>query len=262
MMARWFVTLIISVALLGSGCCCVPACSPCGGPFGPRAGMRCMCLPCLPPPIVWRGGCNECGPSACEPCGDCCRECGILPFFRRSLTCGKGCGEIYVNEWVSDPPDCCDPCDMCYGQWTGAQGSCRLGPFQRILAAFHGYSYCQRPYSGPWCPPCGRPACGPDCGCGGNVAPHGADIYYEGPTTRGSPLMPHIEGKSILEENWDAPRIRPEPGKPIHKAEQPSRPQMTRRDPPQTSQMASRPQQQPGTGQPIGTGVRRANYEP
>jgi len=73
--------------------------------------------------------------------------------------------------------------------------------------------------------------------------------------------MPHIEGKSILEENWDAPKARPEPGKPIHKAEQPSRPQMTSRTQPQVPQTASR-QQSISSRQPIGTGVRRANYEP
>src|SRR5687767_15100972 len=123
MMARWFFALVVSAAFAGSGCCCLPRpCGPCG-PLGARGGACCLCLPCLPPPIVWRGGCSECGPSACEPCGSC-RECGILPFLRYSKTCGKGCGEIYINEWVSDPPDCCDPCDKCYGQWTGAQGPC------------------------------------------------------------------------------------------------------------------------------------------
>lgn len=39
--------------------------------------------------------------------------------------------------------------------------------------------------------------------------------------------MPH-HGQSILEENWDIPRPTPEAGKPIHKAQQPTRAQMTR----------------------------------
>jgi hypothetical protein len=139
-----------------------------------------------------------------------------------------------------------------------------MGPFQRLLAAFHGYRYCQRPYAGPWCPPCGRPFCGPNCGdgcgCGADVMPHGADIYYEGPVTKGGQPIPHFDGKSILDENWDAPKTRPEPGKPIHKAEQPSRPQMTRAAP-QMSQPMPRTQQA-SNRQPVGTGVRRANYEP
>ena len=271
MMARLF-TLIAAATLVGSGCCCVPACGPCGGPFGPRAGMRCLCLPCLPPPIIWNGGCNECGPSACEPCGNACRECGIFPFLMHSKTCGKGCGEIYFNEWVSDPPDCCDPCDQCHGQFTGAQGPCNLGPFQRVLAAFHGYRYCQRPYAGPWCPPCRNapcgPSCGPGCGCGAEMSPHGADVYYEGPAVNGSQVIPHIDGKSILDENWDAPKATPEPGKPIHKAEQPTRPQMTRQAPQMSQPMSQRPpqamtRQQASTtnGRPIGSGVRQANYQ-
>lgn len=94
------------------------------------------------------------------------------------------------------------------------------------------------------------------------MAPHGADIYYEGPKPRSGEPIPHIEGQSILEENWDMPRARPEPGKPIHKAEQPSsRPQMTRRAPPQMSQpMGPRPQQATYR-QPVGTGVRQANFD-
>jgi hypothetical protein len=47
---------------------------------------------------------------------------------------------------------------------------------------------------------------------------------------------------SILEENWNIPKSRPVPGRPIHKAQQPPRAQMSQRSP------------------AIGSGVRQANY--
>ena len=82
----------------------------------------------------------------------------------------------------------------------------------------------------------------------------------------GTPVVPHIEGKSILEENWDVPKATPVPGKPIHKAEQPTRPQMTRQapqmlQPPQMSQSMTRQQATATNGRPIGSGVRQANYQ-
>jgi hypothetical protein len=36
--------------------------------------------------------------------------------------CGcTGCGELYWNEWHSDPPACREPCD-CMGAYTGKYG--------------------------------------------------------------------------------------------------------------------------------------------
>jgi hypothetical protein len=45
-------------------------------------------------------------------------DCGPLlrPWFGGGCGCGScdggcsGCGELYVDEWISDPPACCDPC--------------------------------------------------------------------------------------------------------------------------------------------------------
>jgi hypothetical protein len=238
MMARWFYALAACVSLAGAGCCCMPnSCGPAGN------DLACGCF-CLPKPIVWCGDCNECGPHG-ESCADPCGECGIIPALIRSRTCGKGCGEIYWGEWYSDPPDCCDPCDDC-GNWVGPQGHCNLGPLQRLLAAFHGYRYCPPPDCGPVCGPlCNRGGCATcgSCGgagcdtCGGGIAqaPHGADIYYEGPN------MPHVAPHSILEENWNIPKAPPVPGKPIHKAQQPPQGQMTRAA--------------------VGTGVRQVNHQ-
>jgi len=203
--------------------------------------------------------------------------------MRRCDTCGKGCGEIYWGEWISDPPDCCDPCDQCYGCYTGPHGACCLGPFQRLLAAFHGYSYCPPPDCGPFCGGfCNRGGCGSTCGGGGCAScggdPHGAVLgggpYSGGPYGGGysedvlpppnvnlapGQRMPvrsaprgvapmrsapvHVEPEhSILDENWNIPKSQPVPGKPIHKAQQPPRAQMTQRSP------------------AVGSGVRQANY--
>lgn len=250
MLARMLCAIASAICLFAlGGCCC---CNPCGGP-----GAECGCF-CLPKPIVWNGGCSECAPPG-QSCADCCGDCGLLPWLRRSMTCGKGCGEIYLGEWISDPPDCCDPCDQCYGCYTGHQGACCLGPFQRLLAACHGYSYCPRPACGPVCGGlCNRGSCGPMCNscggagcasCGGGPAAHGVVLggapafggYSEGPlpppanlrTQRPtSDLLPTPAAEpthSILEEDWNQPKTQPAPGRPIHKAQQPRGPQTASR---------------------------------
>ncbi len=295
MMARCLGMVLVALSLFSSGCCCMS-----GGPCGQPA--CCLCLPHLPKPIVWDGCCNECGPGPCESCADRCGGCqtcgifghgGLLPGLRGDWTCGKGCADIYVSEWVSDPPDCCDPCDKCYGQFTGPHGYCCLGPFQRILAGIHGYKYCAAPECGPWRPifgHCGHgPGYGSSCGCGdvgcstcgGGGAPHGGEVYYDNqpgqavprpaPTTMRSqgnvPTPTATEETSILEENWEAPRGRAEPGKPIHSAQQP-RNQVSGRYPANhqqqsqqlsPAQLAARraAQQRSNT---VG-GVRAANYQ-
>ena len=253
MPARTCFALLVS-SLVASGCCCFPGnCGPHGHGYGGE------CCFCWPKPIVWNGSCNECGPGPCESCADCCGECGIIPFLRRAKTCGMGCGEIYVGEWISDPPDCCDPCDQCYGCWTGPHGDCCLGPFQRLLAACHGYKYCPKPCCGPSCGGfCHRGSCGPGCGCEGGAhgvmlggMAHGAEFSEDvlPPPTPMKLTPTHAEPHSILEENWNIPRSKPVPGKPIHKAQQPPRNQMSGVRRPQMSYSG------------VGTGVRQANYE-
>jgi len=64
------------------------------------------------------GGCGACG-----PCGG--PVCWQHPFLAALFHpiqwtgCSRGgCGELYLGDFHSNPPDCCDPCDRC-GQWTG-----------------------------------------------------------------------------------------------------------------------------------------------
>ncbi len=227
-MARWLCTFSISAMLFSSGCCCFrPSCDPCGNP------TCCFSFPllhCLHP-IAWDGCCNECGPSSCEPCGNRCGGCrdGLLSHcflfggLRGCLSCGRGCSEIYCDEWKSDPPDCCDPCDQCYGQFTGPHGYCNLGPCQRILAWLDGYRYCPPPNCGPWrpifghCSPWAGQSCGdPGCSTCAGGSPQGADVYYDDAVmTQGAPIRTQ---RSIPAQNavpggsgTPAPRALPEP---------------------------------------------------
>jgi hypothetical protein len=237
MMARWLCTVTIFTLLFNGGCCCFRSCDPCGRP------ACCFSLPllrCLHP-ITWDGCCNDCGPSPCESCAGNCGpysdgllgHCALFRgCLRGCLSCGRGCGEIYCDEWKSDPPDCCDPCDQCYGQFTGPHGYCNLGPCQRILAWLDGYRYCPPPNCGPWRPifghcnarlgaACGNPGCST---CGGGApyggAPYGGmpsdgEVYYDGAgMTQGAPMnAPRGTPSRNLSPGGPAPapRAQPEP---------------------------------------------------
>jgi hypothetical protein len=78
--------------------CATSACDSCE--VGGFVGDDCGC---------WAGG-DACGPAV--HVGSCAQ--GFLSFARtalhNTLTCGSGCGELYIDEWYSDPPDACDPC--------------------------------------------------------------------------------------------------------------------------------------------------------
>lgn len=282
---RGILYLGLMVGAIGSGGCCGlhQGCGP-GGWYA------------LLHPIAWHGACNECGPGPGGGCDDTGAVGGLGPWLRRQLTAGHGCSEIYWGEWISDPPDCADPCDLCHGQWTGPGGICRLGPAQRILAGLHGYRYCPPPYCGPWCPIFPRHAgrcCGPADACGAwpgagwgfaEGLPHGADIYYQGPPEGAlphdgspTPAFPGAEsheellpgGTSILDENWEIPRAKPQPGQPIHEARPPLRPPLGRQAPAQMSQVVQVPGRTflspgdaptgPAPRRVVGSGVRPAS---
>ncbi|ADB15562.1 hypothetical protein Psta_0877 [Pirellula staleyi DSM 6068] len=250
MVARLALVAVATVLLLQTGCCCdrVYKCGdPCGSCFGPRvyngcAGGNCGTT-CGP-----TGGCayGASAPVKCQtgdvgPCGQsCCFT--VRGWLANQITCGRGCGEVYWGEWISDPPDRCDPCDDCYGQFVGPRGCCPPGFFGRLA---HGFS-CLRPCL----PKCG-PSCGPSCStCGGggeayydDAPAYGATSYNPGCKTCGSSShssamhggtlhggtihgpsvqgQPYFESDSVLEQNWDRTPPQPIPGKPIHKAQAP-----------------------------------------
>lgn len=137
-------------------------CGDCGcGPHKPLinvcTGPEC-CGGC-DPACGCEVGCGDAPGCGCEVgCGDTCGGCvkRCCPFFETlgyglkcvgreavgvvravgaplglCCPCGRscgGCGELYWNEWHSDPPACCDPCDDC-GNWVGPSASGMRAPY-------------------------------------------------------------------------------------------------------------------------------------
>jgi len=76
---------------------------------------------------------------SCDMCGVCGGDCvGHTPssYTKHMLTCASGCGEIYWGEWLSDPPDACDPCDN-HGNWIGPQPCCAPTFLQQLAIGWH-----------------------------------------------------------------------------------------------------------------------------
>ena len=137
---------------------------------------------------VYNGGCGGgcfdtgvCSPSCASPKGvPCAKGCGgkgcsggfgILSALYGHTWHGCGCGELYIHEWLSDPPDCCDPCDSCYGAYVGPQQNCPricVDPLLWQWAHFGKHCRCDRA----WCDPCNGSCatcdCQGGCGCGGS----------------------------------------------------------------------------------------------
>lgn len=122
-------------------CSCGVSCDPgCGCEPGCGVEPGCGCEP-----ACGVGGCGSaCGGGACG-CGHCPLASGLgfgihaIGSELRRLTaplglccpnggCG-GCGELYWNEWHSDPPSCCDPCNDC-GDWVGPSNAGVAVPHQ------------------------------------------------------------------------------------------------------------------------------------
>ncbi len=159
--------------------------------------MRTFCLLLFVAGSVLSAGClgprRFCGDAPGCGVGDCnhCDDCGTLPVpctpwdhLRQHcgfLTCGAGCGDVYVDEWYSHPPDCHDPCDGC-NQWVGGDG-CKCLPLSRfdgIFAGLRGRRFRCDDTCGffdcmaGFCDVCDSDPC--SCG-GGHVAEHGE--YYD-----------------------------------------------------------------------------------
>lgn len=170
-------------SMFGGGCCCVDQC--CGGPNAVDALFSC-------------GGTG---------CGDCCYDSepgyGPAGYLKHHASCGAGCGEVYVDEWISDPPDPCDPCDHC-GNWTGPR--CCPPRWWNTLwfGLWHGHRY--TPHH-----------CGPDCGCGGHYdvghldVPHDGEIIDEGTVIYDGPapeVLPRPEPKPAMPQTRSALKPR------------------------------------------------------
>ena len=140
------------VAISFSGCC-----APVGGFIGPGCATQ---------------GCNDCNGGCSSPQYIANGPIDAIRNARRRLVCGSGCGEVYVGEWISTPPDAVDPC---YGdQFVGGATKCR--PFCRsfcwqpgsLLVGLYGRRTCTGVQSSTPCP-CGSGLCDRICsrrGCG------------------------------------------------------------------------------------------------
>lgn len=122
-----------------SGCC-----TPCGGPVGTMAGARGGA------PMVIGGG-------------------GLLGL----AGCRAGCGEVYVDEWLSEPPypdNCGFSCGGC--------GSCRqCQPVRNALRVLWG-----RPYTSNCCSSVCDGGCDGGCdSCDGG----GGELYHDGSISTG-----------------------------------------------------------------------------
>jgi len=143
------------------------------------------------------GGCcvnrhfSGAGPCASGACHHACTPCGAL---KQCMTCGSGCGEIYCDEWISDPPDYCDPCDPCTGDWIGPQWCSPQSHCLNFLAFLRGYRY-----QGDCCQP------GSCCGHGHGHVEGGyvEGEYVEGEVIENAPgeiIDPGIPTPAIPEE--------------------------------------------------------------
>lgn len=118
------------------------------------------------------GACQSCGRIGC---GGACMM-GPLAMLHQKVTCGAGCGRLYVNEWINDPPANCDPCDD-YGNWIGPR-CChpRVWGWMAGMRSLWGFRYDQPGVAGAAC----------TAGCDHGHAPadfavHEGEVIYDGP---------------------------------------------------------------------------------
>ena len=239
------------------------------------ASLAGCCSPCS---RVWTCGMGDCGPTGCNTgCGN----GGIKGIMSGGIgnKC-KGCGEVYLGEWRSDPPPACDPCDGC-GNWTGSgccsSGHCGAGTCGdscgpacggSCVGNLFGWLRGTRYYGDCGC---GQAGCGGSCGLDGDYASSHA-IYSEpthGVPMRGVPSnRVHTTPERILDENWEiAPGPQPTPGKPTHNAKSPGGAKLSSRATPSSSRTTSvRPASSVASrasGRPASSSstVRPASYE-
>jgi hypothetical protein len=197
MLRLGLLSLAVSSFAFAAGCCCGP-CGYGGGGYGvdPLAA-------------------DQAAPM-CGGCGNCihCRRAGALQAARNLVQCHYGCGDLYYDEWFSDPAAPHDPCDY---------GYCP-GPFRRMwwnLVALH-----TAPHPGCYQPTCGATCCADGDGFveegyadDGFVAEDG---YYDGEYPADMNLLPAGSAPySVPQTMPSGPRSEPRSSETIEKAQRP-----------------------------------------
>ena len=108
-MSRLGISLAIAIlaAVVSLSGCCAPCAFVGAGPIGP--------------------GCIDTNCNSCD--GGCAvpqisnGPIDALRNARRRVICGSGCGEAYLGEWISTPPDAVDPCYQ--SQFVGGATKCQ-----------------------------------------------------------------------------------------------------------------------------------------
>lgn len=136
---------VFFIAAISFSGCCAPM-----GPIGP--------------------GCTDFGCNDCSGCSSSTQYIANGPLdalrnARRRMVCGSGCGEAYVGEWISTPPDATDPC--CGDQFVGGATKCRPFCFQpgNLIRGMYGQRMCSGDASSTPCD-CGVNFCDGGCGMG------------------------------------------------------------------------------------------------
>lgn len=205
MLKNFVASWIAVAALAASGCCCVDR-------------------------VYQPYGCGD----GCDGAGGMCTDCGAYPRgdwrqrrgrrqLGQRLSCSDGCGDMYWGEWLSHPPDDCDPCNNCgdfvggryrYARWWESLGECVPGIWG---ARYDDGAGCGH---GPGCTSCGMEE-------DGFWEESGSDIFdgqvMDQPLGEPKPALP--PGKSGGVENGSekstAPRPLAPPSTPKPKAPQP-----------------------------------------
>ncbi len=148
--AAWILTCLATV--VGTGCCCTQGMNSCSG-------------------VV---GCSSCPTNSC----------GAGPLMGLA-SCRGGCGEVYVDEWVSEPP-CIDDCGYC----SEGCDSPRAGrPVRSLLRLLWGIPYDGGCGCSSGCDSSGGASCSGGCSsCGGGVASEGYVGGMPSGSTHGSQM--------------------------------------------------------------------------
>ncbi|TWT49206.1 hypothetical protein Pla22_43980 [Rubripirellula amarantea] len=166
------------------------------------AALACFTL-CFASGCVGPMGCGPagtCGPLAMNSCGGC-GDC-------------QGCGELYIDPWINEPADCCDPCDCCGNHNGQSCGKCR-SVFSGVKSLW-GYrcdsgcddtcggcdTGCTECSSG--CDSCGDVGCGGDCcepTCGFlNEPVCGCEAGCDGCSSCSGDSMSYISSEPVLSQ--------------------------------------------------------------